>query len=257
MTYTTNFDVHTNPERLLTHKMFMSVGHDEYWTDEMRNGVEAARDAGVNIAFFSANTAYWRVRMEPSTTGVPNRVMTCYRFPSVTPDPVAPPTYRWRDPEINRPENALLGIMYIGDHGSLAGGFDYTVTNASDPYYANTGLTNGAKLSKLIGYEWDAVVNNGFTPAGLKIIGDSTVEPTTIAPGTPATATQQAHAVKYTAASGAKIFSVGSIQWMWGLYTPWWISASRADPRAQQFAVNVLADLGAKPATPSSGIVVP
>jgi hypothetical protein len=257
VTYTTNFDVHTNPERLLTHKMFMSVGHDEYWTDQMRNGVEAARDAGVNIAFFSANTAYWRVRLEPSTTGVPNRVMTCYKLPDITPDPVSPPTYRWRDPGNNRPENALLGVMYIGDHGDVMGGFDHTVTNATDPYYANTGLINGSKLSKLVGYEWDAVVNNGFTPAGLKILGNSTVVPTEIAPGIPSTATQQANAVKYTAASGAKVFSAGSIQWMWGLYTPFSVTPSRVDPKAQQFATNVLSDMGAKPVSPSPGIILP
>lgn len=255
VSYIDNLDVHTNPGLLLNHKAFLSVGHDEYWSKEMRDGVEAARDGGVNLGFFSANTAYWRVRFEPSSTGVPNRVMACYKDPVATPDPVAP-TYRWRDPPNNRPENALLGVMYIGDAGDLYGGFNYVVANSSDPYYANTGVTNGTTFTKLIGYEWDAVVNNGFSPPGLVILGSSTVAPTAIAPGQPQTTTQISNAVRYTATSGAKVFSTGSIHWMWGLDSSF-INPPRVDARVQQFAVNVLSSMGAKPLTPNPGIVVP
>jgi hypothetical protein len=255
VSYTENIDVHLNPGRLLNHKAFLSVGHDEYWSKEMRDGVEAARDRGVNLGFFSANTAYWRVRFEPSSTGVPNRVMACYKDPVATPDPIAP-TYRWRDAPNNRPENALIGVMYIGDAGDLYGGFDFTVANSSDPYYANTGVVNGTKFSKLIGYEWDAVVNNGFSPPGLVILGNSTVTPTEIAPGQPTTTTQISNAVRYTAASGAKVFATGSIHWMWALDSSF-ISPARVNARAQQFTVNVLSSMGAKPVTPSPGIVVP
>jgi phosphoribosylformylglycinamidine (FGAM) synthase PurS component len=255
VTYVTNIDVHSNAAQLLQHKIFLSVGHDEYWSKQMRDGVEAARDAGVNLGFFSANTAYWRVRFEPSSTGVPNRVMVCYKDPVAHPDPVEP-TYRWRDPPNNRPENALLGVMYIGDHGDLFGGFNFIVSNASDPYYANTGLTNGAALSKLVGYEWDAVVNNGSTPPGLVVLGSSTVVPTTIAPGTPSTSTQISNAVRYTAPSGAQVFATGSIQWVWGLDSEG-VSLARDDQRAQQFAVNILSSMGAKPVSPDPGIIVP
>ena len=38
---------------LLEHEAFLSVGHDEYWSGTQRANVEAARDAGVNLAFFS------------------------------------------------------------------------------------------------------------------------------------------------------------------------------------------------------------
>lgn len=67
VTYTDNMQVHTDGQRLLNHKVFLSVGHDEYWSKEMRDYVEAARNAGINIGFFSANTCYWRVRFENST----------------------------------------------------------------------------------------------------------------------------------------------------------------------------------------------
>jgi Domain of unknown function (DUF4082) len=258
VSYVTNLDVHTNPSRLSQHKVLLDAGHNEYWSLEMRNAVENARNAGMHLAFFSSNTAYWRVRFEPSTSGVANRVMVCYK--SVTPgDPVAP-TYRFRDAPNNRPENALMGVMYIGDHGALYGGFDHVVTNAGDPYYAFTGLNNGDKLTGLVGYEWDAIVNNGFTPSGLVTLGSSVVTPTEIAPGIPSTATQIAHAVRYTAPSGAKVFSSGSVQWVWGLDSDRgfdFVTPPRTDLRAQQMFVNILRDMGVRPTTPNSNLVIP
>src|SRR5207302_2613977 len=59
---------------------FLSVGHDEYWSWQMRDNVEHARDVGINLGFFSANTAYWQVRFEDSpTTGQPYTVMVGYK----------------------------------------------------------------------------------------------------------------------------------------------------------------------------------
>ena len=84
VTYATNIDTHANGGELLNHQAFFSPAHDEYWSKEMRDAVEAARDGGVNLAFFGANSAYTQVRFEPSTAGVANRVMVCYRW---TPDP--------------------------------------------------------------------------------------------------------------------------------------------------------------------------
>ena len=256
VTYVTNLDIHVNPSLLAQHRVFLDVGHDEYWSLEMRNAVENARNSGMNLAFFSANTAYWRVRFEPSSAGAANRVMVCYKAPG---DPVTP-TERFRDPSTNRPENALMGVMYIGDHGALYGGFDFVVANASDPYFANTGLNNGDKLVGLVGYEWDAIVNNGFTPAGVVTLASSLVTPQEIAPGIPTTATQISHSVRYTAPGGGKVFSTGSIQWIWSLDSGDGISPvnpSRVDARAQQIFVNILSDMGARPTTPNPGLIVP
>ena len=56
VSYATNVDVDDDPNLLLSHKAFLSVGHDEYWSWQMRDNVERARDAGVNLGFFSGNT---------------------------------------------------------------------------------------------------------------------------------------------------------------------------------------------------------
>jgi hypothetical protein len=223
----------------------------------MRNGVEEARNAGVNLGFFSSNTGYWRVRFEPSTiTGQANRVMVCYKDPLAN-DPVAP-TYLWRGPENNRPENALLGVMYIGDDNGVSIGYDHIVSNSAHYLYDSTGLSDGDALFALVGFEWDAVVNNGFTPPGLVTLSESVVVPLTIAPGLPpGTDLTISNSTYYTDSnSGARVFATGSMQWMWGLDS-FGVIPSREDVRAKQFAVNVLADMGVLPFTPDPGLVLP
>jgi hypothetical protein len=151
----------------------------------------------------------------------------------------------------------MIGVMYIGDCCNVYAGYDYVVSNASDPYFANTGLTNGSRLTKLVGYEWDAIINNGFSPPGVVALSASPVTAASIAEGQPSNPSQIAHSARYTAASGAKVFATGSIQWVWGLDAGYFVSPARVDTRAKQIAVNVLASMGARPINPSAGIVVP
>jgi Domain of unknown function (DUF4082)/Invasin, domain 3 len=250
VTYVTNMDVSLNS--LLPHKAFLSVGHDEYWTMEERQAVQQARDAGINLGFFAGNAAYWRVRYESSTSGEANRVLVCYKTdyaldPTYVQNPGAATT-RFRDPPINMPENALLGVMYIGDNDSSS--YPLVVSNSSDPLFANTNVTNGYNFYyPIIGWEWDGVVDNGFTPSGLQILTASSATATTIAPGQPGTppATQISNSVRYKAASNAEVFASGTIRWGNGL----------TDLRFQQFNINILSRLGASPYAPSAGLIVP
>ncbi len=267
VSYFTNIDTSINPLQLYSQNVFQVTGHDEYWSMEMMNNVTNARDKGINLAFFSANTAYWRVRFEPSSNGQANRVMTVYKDTSgigTSGDPLDPiaktdpsaATTLFRSPQVNRPENALMGVGYLSDTPNIYGGYDFVVSNALDPYYANTGLKNGDKLRGLVGYEWDGLLNNGFAPTGLVVLSQSPVQAGTVLPPLPSgTNPNISNAVRYTAASGAKVFSTGSVQWVWGLDSDNVINP-RVDIRAQQIAVNVLKDMKAKPQTPNAGIVV-
>jgi YD repeat-containing protein len=72
--YTDNVSVDSNPGQLLNHKTLVISGHDEYWSEAEMKGYKAARDAGVNIASFSGNTAYWKVRYENG-----GRTLVCYK----------------------------------------------------------------------------------------------------------------------------------------------------------------------------------
>src|SRR5690606_33128382 len=58
VTYTTDVDADRRGHLIRNHKVFLSVGHDEYWSGRQRANVEAARDAGVHLAFFSGNEIY-------------------------------------------------------------------------------------------------------------------------------------------------------------------------------------------------------
>src|SRR5205809_409084 len=103
VTYATDVDTHTNGRMLLNYLASISPsGHDEYWTKPMYDAWIAALNAGVNLGFFGANAIYWQARLEFSTSGVPNRVLVCYRSASI--DPTTDPTLvtvNWRDPLLN------------------------------------------------------------------------------------------------------------------------------------------------------------
>jgi plastocyanin len=259
VSYATSLDAEVNPQLMLNHQVFLSESHDEYWSANMRTTLTNAQNLGRNLAFFSANSIYWRIRFEPSSTNnTANRVVVSYKE-NFALDPVAPTTL-WRDPANAQPENALLGVMYTGDNDSTAlTGYDFVVSNSAHPYFANTGLNNGDRLSGLVGFEWDGLISNGAAPSNLEVLSASPVTATSIAPQPSGlTANQIANAVRYVKSNGAKVFSVGTIQWSWGLdnfsidqHT------QRVDLRAQQITVNIFADMNAKPLTPSSGIVVP
>jgi hypothetical protein len=82
VTYFTHVDTAARGAEIKNHKAFLSVGHDEYWANDERSSVEAARDAGVNLAFFSGDTSFWKTRWEPSIdgSGTPFRTLVCYKL---------------------------------------------------------------------------------------------------------------------------------------------------------------------------------
>ena len=109
--------------------MFLSVGHDEYWSGAQRANVEAARDAGVNLQFLSGNEMYWRTRIEPSPVdGAAGRTITSYKetWANGKIDPATGWTGTWRDPRYaapanggGQPENALTGTLYMSNYTDL------------------------------------------------------------------------------------------------------------------------------------------
>ena len=78
---------------LIGHKAFISVGHDEYWSGQQRANVEAARDAGVSLLFWSGNEVYWKTRFEDaiSADGTPYRTLVSYKETWANGDPNAGP----------------------------------------------------------------------------------------------------------------------------------------------------------------------
>jgi hypothetical protein len=200
---------------LLDHRAYLSLGHDEFWTKEMRDGVEQARDKGVGLAFLGANADYWQIRFEPDSAGTPDRTIVCYQVYTggdLALDPLygvdkTRLTARWRDPVLARPENALIGIMYSNlTHQQQ--GFSWTLSpQARSTLLDGTGLEPGQPYGcGLVGSQWDCIFANGATPAGLQVLGASpTIDDNKKA--------DSSNTTYYIAASGAMVFATGSIYW--------------------------------------------
>lgn len=237
LNYCTSLDTHAAPDRMLRHKAWLSVGHDEYWSWEMRDHVEAARDAGVNLGFFGANCAYWQIRFEQSpASGTKNRTIVCYK--KAARDPIAfdgkntsRATAKWRSEAVQRPEDALIGVMYAGDPVDA----DMVVKRSEHWAFAGTNLQAGARLTGLLGYEVDCVQGN--TASTIEILAES--------PWVKLNDANEhgvAHMSVYPAASGATVFATGSIQWAWGLddFNAPILRSSRLSASAQIITRNVL-----------------
>lgn len=165
--YITNIDTHKSPDLLLKSKVFLSQGHDEYWTGEMRRNVERIRDNGVNLAFFASNAVYWQIRLEPSSVGEENRTIVCYKEPERDPIQGTDTTTNFREAPVNNPEAALLGVQYIND--PVTG--DITISNADHWVYKGTHLKNGDRLKGLVGYESDALHEK--SPKNIEVLATS------------------------------------------------------------------------------------
>ena len=243
VSYATNVDMHENGSLLFAHRAFLSMGHDEYWSFPMRSNVTTARDLGVNLGFFAANTCYWQIRFEPSPiTGASDRTVVSYKEFALQQDPYALDndpahkplvTTQWRETPVNMPEAALIGVMY--DYGPISGAV--VVEDAFSWVFAGTTLQPGSKLPGLLGYEVDRMFPS--SPAGTIRLAHS---PYLDSSGT----LRYADATVYTTDVGVTVFASGTIHWCWGL--DGYISPTRArSPNAavQQATRNVLARFGA------------
>ena len=61
------------------HKVFLTAGHSEYWDPGDRTNVTAARDAGVNLAFFAGNLMWWETRWAADSNGENYRTLVTYK----------------------------------------------------------------------------------------------------------------------------------------------------------------------------------
>jgi hypothetical protein len=231
VTYTTDVDTHANGAELLRHQAFVAIGHDEYWSNEMYNAAQAARDAGVNLAFFGANPDYWQVRFAPSAAGVANRVIVCYKDASI--DPVQGPTttVSWRDPPVNRPEQGLVGVMFTNETQGLVN-VPYVVTNSSNWVYANTGLKDGDTVQDLVGYEVDRYVATYPAAATNQVLLSHSPY---ISDGN---GPDYGNSSIYRAPSGAWVFAAGTMSWSWALDS--FGTSNQPDARIQHATTNVL-----------------
>jgi len=284
VSYSTALDADRNGSLILNHSLYMDSGHDEYVSAGMRANIKAARDAGVNLAFFSGNEFFWKTRWANSLDGTntPYRTLVCYKetlaFAKL--DPQDPPTWTgtWRDPTFSppadggQPENGLTGTLFMvnGPASDNSGNLSMSVPQADGQmrFWRNTAVASlapGATYTMVpgsLGYEWDVDADNGFRPAGAFHLSTTTY-PLTADYLLDYGATYGAgiathHMMMYRAPSGALVFGAGTIDWAYGLTSnhdnPFNFPTPDPDINMEQATVNLFADMGIQPATLQSGL---
>jgi len=277
--YTAAVDTDRRPAELLNRKVFISSGHDEYWSGQQRANVEAARAAGVNLIFMSGNEVYWKTRWEasPHPGAAPYKTLVCYKETQqdAKSDPTPVWTGTWRDARFSppsdggRPENALTGTLFKVINPTNVADFPIEIpaTYGGFRMWRNTtvaALLPGQKATlapSSLGYEWDVDADNGFRPPGLIRLSETTRVGQDVLQneGTSYITAQATHSMTmYRAPSGALVWGLGTVQWAWGLdefhdYNP--EAPIPADARMQQATLNVLADMGVQPSTRQASLV--
>lgn len=275
VSYTSSVDTDRRGAELLEHGVFLSVGHDEYWSGGQRANVEAARDAGVHLAFFSGNSVVWKTRWENSIAGTstPYRTLVCYKetHANAKIDPTSTWTGTWRDPRFSppsdggRPENALLGglFMIFGESAADSRPMEVPQAYSALRFWRNTNIAtlSPGQVATIgddtLGYESGEDVDNGFRPAGLVRLSSTTFTGSRLTDyGTSAALGVSVHnMLMHKRPNGAIVFDASTIQWSWALDATHDSVTPPIDARARQATINLLADMGAQPTTLIAGLV--
>ncbi|MBP1860608.1 N,N-dimethylformamidase beta subunit family domain-containing protein [Rhizobium herbae] len=183
-------ELHFNPGILDDYDCVVFVGHDEYWTWEMRDAVDAYVDRGGRVARFAGNFM-WQTRLEDE-----GQRQVCYKYIARKEDPVyqsgdvTRATNSWEAPEIGRPGALTFGLnatsgVYAGWGGCAPRGVrGFPVYRPGHWAFAGTGLFYGDLLgadSHIYGYEVDGLsydIRHGLpypsadsgAPEGLEIL---------------------------------------------------------------------------------------
>jgi hypothetical protein len=172
-------ELHFRPEILEGYDCIVCVGHDEYWTWEMRDTVDAYLERGGHAARFAGNFM-WQTRLEDE-----GRTQVCYKYRARAEDPiytnggdVTRATNSWEAPEIGRPGALTFGLnatrgLYAGWGGCAPRGVrGFPVYRPGHWAFAGTGIYYGDLLgadAHVFGYEVDGldyVIRNGLPEPG-------------------------------------------------------------------------------------------
>jgi hypothetical protein len=250
----TNFDLHRYPGLLDSYRLFVSVGHDEYYSKEMFDELERFADAGGNLAFFSGNTIWWQVRFEDE-----GQTMVCYKSAAL--DPLtgiddARVTVNWPDWPVRRSPARLTGLVYNGSWGVPTGG--YQVVDPDHWAYRGVAVDSGQTFgSPMVGFEIDS--RSADSPPVLDVIARTDLPDANnggVLRACEMVYHERTAAYGFPGGGGAKIFAAGTVNYTQGLvpgYIGWIRSAGREDPIAQAVTANVLDRLACGIAAPRVG----
>jgi hypothetical protein len=209
--YTTDVDVDRRPSQLMQHAELVLGGHSEYWTRREYDAMVAARNAGINVAFFGANNLWWHARIEvggPDGTSLREAVWRDFGHDQVFDQHTSDDTMLWSQWPEHRDGAAVLGQSHaaIGVHGG------YQIMAAPGWLLAGSGLRKGSVLPLAVGNEADGYTAAAANPPNLTVVAAGVLRgaggPVTVSAG------------YYSAPSGAAVFAAGSTDWACGLQGP-------------------------------------
>ncbi|MCX5063193.1 DUF4082 domain-containing protein [Streptomyces sp. NBC_00452] len=285
VSYTSGVDVSSSSGATLLkkHKVYLSSGHDEYWTQSQYSNVLAARKAGVRQGYFSGNEVFWKTRLTPSIDGTntADRTLVCYKMTKMAQnngiaDPSGIWTGTWMDPASTgygqdyQPPNILTGSMFTVN-GYRSDAITVPGSYGKNRIWRNTSIANLTSSQTAtfptgtLGYEWDSDIDNSTRPAGAIDVSSTTVDINDAKlrmdwGNVYGNGTATHNLVEFRDQdSGALVFGSGTVQWSWGLtnvptYNPD-DTVVTEDSRMQQATLNVLADMGVQPLTRQSNLV--
>jgi len=305
--YWSGVDTHCRGARLSgpsSPRVLLSLGHDEYWSGAQRRHVEAARDgaSAVSLAFWSGNEAYWRVRWEAGANGAAGegvgeeacnpRTLVAYKE-TQSDSKLDPDAGEWtgtfRDASPHNPVAGGRGEAEASLTGLLWGVNAYRADSLEVPFGPSRlrqwrGTEAAAALGRrgqtavlqrgVLGHEWDVDADTADRPAGMVTLSLTRLHSVLgiVDNGATFDTTSAKHRVVAFRAGGGcgpLVWSVGTVQWSWGLSTmhdrptgaPTYAESDvnarvgvdqlGPDPSVQQLSVNMLADMGAHPHRPA------
>lgn len=209
---------HTN--LLENYQLLVSVGHDEYWSKETRDNVEAFALAGGNVAFFSGNVCWFQVRYDLNVKRV-----ICYKDARFDPYSISQPdlaTVNWYDKPVCRAETSLTGVSWFGatnptaeyrvlqpDHWVFAG-----LDSASKVLFGLYVVDGQETLQTVVGYETDKYQPPQqnpclpSSPSNLQRLAEVPAEVSAYGP---------AATMGIFSSGKGQVFTVGTINWTLGL----------------------------------------
>jgi len=189
--YAVNADLELVPGLLDGRRLYLSVGHDEYWSWEMRDAVESFVHGGGNAVFLSGNTSFWQVRLEDDGATMIGYKDQFRKDPVYETDRQHLLTSMWSDHLVERPENEMTGVSFsrggyhrIGKAVAVGAG-GYTVYRPEHWVFEGTDCMYGDVIGAgavTVGYECDGcefTMRDGLpyptgsdgTPADFEILG--------------------------------------------------------------------------------------
>jgi hypothetical protein len=187
----TDLELHNGRVDLRAYRAVASFGHHEYWSDAMRERMERFVANGGNVAFFGANTCWFRVEYDDGRKAI--RRMG-----------------RWSDD----PEWRFTGVSYAYGGGKWIGErpeTGYTVERPEHWVFSGTHLHKGdifGAHQRLIGYECD-----GAPPqSDATILASASISHWPVGDGS-GEVCENARATMTLRQAGGTVFSASTVDW--------------------------------------------